>query len=162
MSALLPDDPAKLCGRHAVVHVVHRTLPSCKVQVSTSSDHSCVQMPMHEQMHVHAGCVRDYSFPADRPTDSPAIWVRDDRRVNSAPDQRSCLFPPGSSTRPFGHDSPRESADGPARAVRPSDAYARPLLISSACEKSSRARSSRVAPLRTKGSGGGCPGAATS
>lgn len=25
--ALLPDDSAKLCGRHAVVHVVHRTLP---------------------------------------------------------------------------------------------------------------------------------------
>ncbi|KAA6218303.1 hypothetical protein CP979_16290 [Streptomyces filamentosus] len=23
------------------------------VQVSTSSDHSCVHMPMHEQMHVH-------------------------------------------------------------------------------------------------------------
>ncbi|TXS26617.1 hypothetical protein EAO74_10840 [Streptomyces sp. gb1(2016)] len=38
--------------------------PSCKVQVSTSSDHSCVHMPMHEQMHVHAGCARDYSFAA--------------------------------------------------------------------------------------------------
>ncbi|ROV69146.1 hypothetical protein D3105_07405 [Streptomyces globisporus] len=34
--------------------------PSCKVQVSTSSDHSSVHMPMHEQMHVHAGCSFDY------------------------------------------------------------------------------------------------------
>ncbi|TFI27607.1 hypothetical protein E4P36_12600 [Streptomyces sp. 4R-3d] len=30
------------------------------VQVSTSSDHSCVHMPMHEQMHVHGGCSLDY------------------------------------------------------------------------------------------------------
>ncbi|TXS56224.1 hypothetical protein EAO77_08920 [Streptomyces sp. t39] len=43
---------------------MHKSLPGCKVQVSTGSDHSCVHIPMHErmhlQMHVHGRCPHDY------------------------------------------------------------------------------------------------------
>ena len=60
--ALLPGHPVQLRGRHAVVHVVvHRSLPGGAValgpmmQWSTGPDHSCVHVPMHEQMHVHGG-----------------------------------------------------------------------------------------------------------